>query len=305
MRFLEVLTPAHTELGDTILKLYQKNKFEGNAHEHKKQITKMVREHRLYFQNKPVGFLPYKVFKKGKAQAYLDLPGWKITKKDILFEDKWLIAINKPSGLPSQASLTFLQDHAYGAVLCHLRERKFQTSPQLFLIHRLDMDTSGVLLMTKKASVNKGMQSLFEQKKIQKTYWAVSSGEGPELTSVQSYLGRKPDQSHQFKFGSFDKDHPGVKFSETDFKLLKSNGAYKLYEVSPKTGRSHQIRVHMAEKGFPILGDVFYNGEKASRLALHAESLSFEHPMTGENVLIKAPIDSQLEALLDKTSLNQ
>lgn len=305
MRFLEVLTPAHTELGETLLKLYEKNKFAPSLGTGKEQITKMVREHRLYFENKPVGFLPYKIFKKGKAQAYLDLPGWEITKKDILFEDKWLIAVNKPSGLPSQASLTFLQDHAYGAVLCHLRNKKFQTSPQLFLIHRLDTDTSGVLLMTKKSSANKGMQNLFEKKKIQKTYLAACCGEGAELTNVKSYLGRKPDQIHKFKFGSFDQNHPGVKFSETDFKVLKSNGAYKLYEVSPKTGRSHQIRVHMAEAGLPILGDSFYEGEKAYRLALHAKSLSFKHPMTDEDVWIEAPISSQLEALLDKAGLNQ
>ena len=304
MRFLEVLTAAQTELGDTILKLYTKNKFSPKSGTSKEQITKMVREHRLYFENKPVGFLPFKVFKKGKAQAYLDLPGWEIKKKDILFEDKWLIAVNKPSGLASQASLTFMQDHAYGAVMCMLRNRKFQTSPQLFLIHRLDMDTSGVLLMTKKASANKGMQKLFEQKQIQKTYLAACSGEGVKLTNVKSYLGRKPDSTHQFKFGSFDKSHPGVKYSETDFKLLKSSDSYKLYEVSPKTGRSHQIRVHMAEADLPILGDPFYAGEKASRLALHAKSLSFEHPMTGEDIMIEAPIDSQLQALLDKTKLS-
>jgi len=301
MRFLEVITPAHTELGDTILRLFEKEKFAGN----KDLITKMVREHRLYFQNKPVGFLPYKIFKKGKAQAYFDLPGWEISKKDILFEDKWIIAINKPSGLPSQASLTFLQDHAYGAVLCMLRNRKFQTSPQLFLMHRLDMDTSGVLLMSKKSSANKGLQNLFEQKKIQKTYWAIGMGDGKQLTNVKSYLGRKPDQSHKFKFGSFDKNHPGVKYAETDFRLLKENGSHKLYEVNPKTGRSHQIRVHMAEAGLPIIGDPFYAGEKASRLALHAKSLSFRHPMTDENVSIQAPTCSQLAALLDKHGLNQ
>jgi len=301
MRFLEVLTPAHTELGDCLLRLFEKNKFQGD----KTLITKMVREHRLYFQNKPVGFLPYKVFKKAKAQAYFDLPGWKIQKKDILFEDKWLIAVNKPSGLPSQASLNFLQDHAYGAVLCLLRERKFQTSPQLFLMHRLDMDTSGVLLMSKKSSANKGLQNLFEKKQIQKTYWAISAGDGPELKNVQSHLGRKPDSNHKFKFGSFEKGHPGTKFAETDFKLLKANGAHKLYEVSPQTGRSHQIRVHMAEANLPILGDPFYQGAQAPRLALHAKSLGFKHPMTDEDILIQAPTCSQLEALLDKHGLNQ
>lgn len=301
MRFLETPIAAQTELSESLLRLCKKNEFEFD----KKMLIQMVKDKRLYLNNKPISLLPHKVFKKGKAQAYFDLPGWAIKDEDILFEDKWMIAINKPSGLPSQASLTFLQDHAYGAVMCLLRERKPFLSSSLFLMHRLDMDTSGVLLMSKKASANKGLQNLFEKKEIQKTYWAISTNTKIKLKqNIKSYLARKPDETHNFKFASFDKNHTGVKYAETDFKLLSQSENQSLYQVRPQTGRSHQIRVHMSENGHPILGDQFYKGAKAKRLFLHAKSLSFTHPMTKEKIEITAPIDSDWVSLLDKNQLN-
>ncbi len=173
-------------------------------------------------------------------------------------------------------------------------------------MHRLDMDTSGVLLMSKKSSINKGIQHLFEKKKIKKTYWAVSKTDDESIIPevVTSYLGRKPDDQHQFKFGSFPKEHKGAKFSETHFKRLNRSNGHNLFEVSPQTGRSHQIRVHMSENEHPILGDTFYRGEKASKLFLHAKSLSFIHPETKEHLTIAAPLPEHWVDLLDKTKLN-
>ena len=300
MRFLETPISAQTELSDSLLRLSQKNEFDFD----KKKLIQAVKEKRLYLDNSLIKLLPHKVFKKGKAQIYFDLPGWTIQDEDILFEDKWMIAVNKPSGLPSQASLTFLQDHAYGAVMCMLRERKPFVSPSLFLMHRLDMDTSGALLMSKKASANKGLQDLFEKKQIQKIYWAISNNTEKPLKKITSHLGRKPDETHNFKFASFPENHPGVKYAETDFKLLSQSENQSLYQVRPKTGRSHQIRVHMSENRHPILGDQFYKGSEASRLFLHAKSLSFTHPMTQEKIEITAPIDSDWASLLDKNQLN-
>lgn len=301
MLFIDIPIAANTELSDSIISHFKKNEESFS----KKNLLQLIRDKKVYFDNKPVSFIPFKVFKKGKAQVYVDQPGWQIQKEDILFEDKWLIVINKPSGIPSQSSLKLLQDHAYSAVISLLRERKPFTSPQLFLLHRLDMDTSGILLMTKKTSINKGMQMLFEKKEIQKTYWAISKSDTKEVPKiVKSYLARKPDDDHNFKFASFDKDHPKAKLAETHFKKLDSKEDYSLFEVSPQTGRSHQIRVHLSENGLPILGDVFYKGEKASHLFLHAKNLSFLHPETKEHVTIEAPLPSHWVDLLDKTGLN-
>lgn len=258
----------------------------------KKDLIEAVREHRLYFMNKAVPFLPFKVFKKGKVQIFLKDKGWEIKKSDLLYEDKWLIAINKPAGLPSQAPIDFTKDHVHSAVKSLLWQRKPQKLSPLFLLHRLDMDTSGVLLFSKKASINKGMQDLFEKKKIQKTYWALSQSESQTLppSPIRSYLARKGDHIHKFKFASVDKNHKGAKFAETDLELLKQDQNFYLFKVQPKTGRSHQIRVHLKESGFPILGDPFYEGEKASHLFLHAKSVEFKHPESQEKLKIEAPL---------------
>ncbi len=301
MLFLEVPIKAQTELGESLLKYFLEHKINVS----KEQLIKTIKEHRLYFENKPVSFLPFKIFKKGKAQVYLNDDSFKISKNDILYEDKWLIVINKPSGVPSQSSLNLTQNHAFSGVMCYLRNQKPFKSPQLFLLHRLDMDTSGVLLMSKKSSINKGIQSLFEKKQITKTYWAISKSETEKtLEKVTSYLARKPNDKHKFRFGSFSKDHRGSKFSETKFNLLKKSGFYSLYEVHPKTGRSHQIRVHMSENDHPIVGDVFYDGEKNRHLFLHAKSLSFIHPETKESLTIKAALPPHWQTLLDKLKLN-
>lgn len=303
MFFLEIPIAENTELSSSIISYFEEYEVKIS----KEEIITLIREKKVYFQGQPVGFIPFKVFKKGRAQIYLDQPGWEVSTNDILFEDKWIIVINKPSGIPSQSSLKLLQDHAYSAVMCMLRKKKPFTSPQLFLLHRLDMDTSGVLLMTKKPSINKGIQHLFEKKQIKKTYWGVSKTEGdtPKLNEkIISHLARKPNNEHNFRFGSYPEGYPGAKLSETHFDLLKSNSSHHLYEVHPQTGRSHQIRVHMSENGHAIVGDSFYEGEKNKNLFLHAKTLSFIHPETKENISIKAPLPPHWVELLDKYSLN-
>ena len=298
MRFLEIQISAASELGESILSHFKSNKHELS----KDDLTKLVRGHLVYFQNKPVPFLPFKVFKKGKSQIYLDLDGQNIDSSNILFEDKWLLVLNKPSGLPSQSSLKFLQDHAFSAVQCYLRNKKFQSSPPLFLLHRLDTDTSGVLLFSKKASANKEIQKQFELRQIKKTYLALSTSDKspPKKKVIESYLARRGDKEHAFKFASVDKNTNGAKRAETKIELLESQSNNHFFKVSPKTGRSHQIRVHLKEEGFSILGDPFYEGEKASHLHLHAWKLSLKHPITGVELTIEAPIPKHMAQSLDK-----
>ena len=247
-------------------------------------------------------FLPYKIFKKGKAQIYLNLPGFNVS-SSIIYEDKWILAINKPSRLPSQSSLKFLQDHAHSAVQCYLRNKKFQTSPPLYLLHRLDTDTSGVLLFSKKASANKEIQKQFESRTIKKSYLALSTSEKNSKASakiVTSYMAKRGDKKHAFKFASVDKKTVGAKRAETKLEPLKSLDNKHLFLISPKTGRSHQIRVHLKEEGFPILGDSFYGGERALHLHLHAWKLSLKHPISQEDLTIEAPPPQHIAQSLDK-----
>jgi 23S rRNA pseudouridine1911/1915/1917 synthase len=297
MRFIEVQIPSGSELGEFILAYFKSHKAELT----KEQLTEHVKSHLVYFQNKPVPFLPFKVFKKGKAQIYLDIKGFDAT-KSIIYEDKWILAINKPSGIPSQSSLKLLQDHAFSAVQCYLRNKKFQSSPPLFLLHRLDTDTSGVLLFSKKASANKEIQTQFETRSIEKSYIALSTSKDkkPQSKKIESYLARRGDKKHAFKFASVNKNEKGSKRAETEIKHLESVDDKHLFLVLPKTGRSHQIRVHLKEEGFPILGDPFYDGEKASHLHLHAWKLSFKHPISTEALTIEAPLPQHMAQSLDK-----
>ncbi len=306
MKFLELPIPEKVELGDFILK-YFKSK---NSSLSKDDLNAHVREHLVYFQNKPVPFLPFKIFKKGKAQLYLKQTGPMLKKNQIIYEDKWVLVINKPSGLPSQSSLKFLQDHAHSMVQCYLREKKFQTSPVLFLMHRLDTDTSGLLLFSKKASANKSIQQQFETRCIKKTYLALSTSSSESTVFKQkvitSYIAKKGDNKHAFKFASVPKDTPGARRSETLVTLLSTsnNDLKHLFSVEPKTGRSHQIRVHLKDQGLAIDGDSFYDGEKASQLHLHAWKLSFKHPINQEPLNLVAPLPEHLKQSIDKYKLS-
>lgn len=266
-------------------------------------LLPLVKKRQVFFDGKPVNFLPFKVFKKGKLQVFLDDKSYVLKPTDVIYEDEQIIAINKPSGLSSQASLKPLQEHAHSSVMCYLFEKlKRKTLPTLFLLHRLDVDTSGVLLFSKKASANKSLQNSFEKKLAVKTYYAISESESKVPKKVITHLGRSPDSTHSFKFASVDKDNPGAKFSETHFEETASFSDFKLICAKPRTGRSHQIRVHLKESGLPIKGDVFYNQGDKPPLFLHARRLKINHPRNEKPLTLEAPFPGHWNEFLKRIS---
>lgn len=207
----------------------------------------------------------------------------------VLFEDEWLIAVAKPAGLPSQPTLDPARPSAESELKAYLKKRD-GGSPYLVLHHRLDRDTSGVLLFTKDPKANAGTGALFSEKKAQKTYHALCLlGAGcPERWEVKNYLGAKGRVGKATQYGSV---RSGGDPALTCFRELERLADVSLIEASPKTGRTHQIRVHLSEGGHPLLGDPFYggpasltlaSGERLSipRVMLHAYALEFPHPMT-------------------------
>lgn len=266
-------------------------------------LLPLVKNKQVFFNNKPVNLLPFKVFKKGKIQIFLDLDSYSLKPKDIIFEDAEVIAINKPSGLSSQSSLKLLQEHAHSSVMCYLfNKSKGPTLPTLFLLHRLDMDTSGVLLFSKRSSANKSIQNSFEKKLASKVYYAISEENAETPRKVVNHLGRAPDETHNFKFASVHKDKPGAKFSETHFEEVESFSDFKLICAKPKTGRSHQIRVHLKESGLPIKGDVFYNEGETPPLFLHARRLKIDHPSKKTTLNLEAPFPEYWNEFLKRIS---
>lgn len=217
----------------------------------------------------------------------------------ILFEDEWLIAVDKPAGLPTQPTLDAARPSAFSELRKFLQHRDGR-EPYLALHHRLDRDTTGVLLLSKSQKANAGVGALFADKVAQKTYQALAVlGTGcPDLWEVKNYLGIVGRVAKANKFGAV---RSGGDPAHTTFRELERFHDVVLIEAMPHTGRTHQIRVHLTECGHPILGDELYGGPVSVRLGsgaqlrfqrvmLHAAALVFVHPMTKADVAITCPL---------------
>lgn len=232
-----------------------------------------------------------------------------MTEDRVLFEDEYIIAVNKPPGLPTQPTLDEARDNLFASVKKFLQGRvgKSAPPPYLGLHHRLDRDTSGVILFTKSTEANAGVAEIFAGHLAQKTYQALVSSAGvagqkrnaieARVTlnwSVKNYLGR-PKGSPQ-KGGKFGSVRSGGDFAHTDFRLLERLSGGLWVEARPLTGRTHQIRIHLSEDGMPILGDATYGGSdrigmlSISRLMLHAVDLTFPHPIHENRISIQSPL---------------
>lgn len=219
----------------------------------------------------------------------------------ILFEDNDLLVINKPSGIAVHggSGLQFGVIEAFRA----LRPQ----AKHLELVHRLDRDTSGCLLIAKKRSVLTHLHEQLRNKTVEKKYWALVAGDWDnKVRKVTESLKKNTLQSGERVVRV---DSVEGKPSETRFRILQRYQQGTLVEAFPVTGRTHQIRVHTACKGHAIACDDKYgdNGFTASmqqlglnRLFLHAKTLSFTHPNTGNVLKVEAPLDSSLEQILTK-----
>jgi tRNA pseudouridine32 synthase / 23S rRNA pseudouridine746 synthase len=210
----------------------------------------------------------------------------------VLYEDKWILAINKPAGLlVAQESwertrrnlMRMLQagiDHrAYWAVHRGLRYLKN--------VHRLDAPTTGVLLLAKSRYALQALSELFRLRDIEKAYFAVATGNPPS----NAFDISSPIAPHPKIAGLMIIDAKRGKPADTHVEVVTKKGPFSLLKVSPRTGRTHQIRIHLASMGLPLLGDSQYGkANKDERLQLHATELRFVHPFTKRPVVIRAPL---------------
>ena len=204
----------------------------------------------------------------------------------VLFEDEWLLALNKPEGLLSvPGRLAEHRDSLYTRVLEH--------HPDAMVVHRLDLATSGVMVMAKSLRANRALSRLFQLRQVDKAYEAIIEGQ-PELRHGfvdLPLICDWPNRPRQIV------DHDIGKPSQTEWHALGAQSVQGLsgmrVRLRPLTGRSHQLRVHMAEMGHPIFGDRFYataQGATASpRLLLHAQTLEFAHPEDQRPLRFEAP----------------
>ncbi|MGI2853330.1 23S rRNA pseudouridine(955/2504/2580) synthase RluC [Shewanella algae] len=218
----------------------------------------------------------------------------------ILFEDKHILVLNKPAGIAVHGGSGV--DYGVIEALRSLRpQQKF-----LELVHRLDKDTSGVLLVAKKRSALKHLHDQLRHKQMQKDYQALVRGEWQKHDKVV----KAPLLKLTLKSGErIVRVNTEGKASETRFKILQRYDGATLVQASPVTGRTHQIRVHCQYAGHPIACDEKYSEQKfddsmralgLNRLFLHAAQLKFTHPDTETEMTVQAPLDPVLLELLDK-----
>ena len=197
---------------------------------------------------------------------------------ELIYEDKDVIVMNKPAGLLSEPRGQYCPEKTmadYGLIA-----------------HRLDRDTSGVMILAKSEDVQMFLKKQFQARTVHKTYYAVVCGH-PKLDEARIDLPIIRDLKRPT---TFRVDANG-KESETFYKVLKSNDKYSLVELKPTTGRTHQLRVHMKYLGHPILGDAVYGEEKADRLFLHAGKLEITLP-SGERKIFEAKLPQEFENVL-------
>lgn len=209
---------------------------------------------------------------------------------EVLYEDNHLIAVNKPSGMLVQGDITG-DECLLDVVKAYIKE-KYQKPGNVYLglIHRIDRPVSGVVVLAKTSKALERMNNLFKTRAVIKTYWTVVEKlPEPDSGTLKNYLQKNAAENKSF----VTKKSSDGKESILEYKFLKGSDNYFLLEITPQTGRHHQIRTQLAHIGSPIKGDVKYGAKRTNKdgsIHLHARSLSFEHPITKEKVSIKAKV---------------
>ena len=209
-----------------------------------------------------------------------------LTPAAVLFEDAALIAVDKPSGLPTVPTADPGRPSLVRAVEAYLAK---SVAPRHLGVHqRLDRDTSGVVLFVKDPRANAGLAESFAKHRIEKTYHALTAQ--PRSRPLPRWRASRPI---------------GAQNATTEFSLVEVLEGALLVEARPRTGRKHQIRIHLAEAGMPVLGDTLYGakavaaGSPPPRLMLHASRLALPHPLTGAPLVIESPWPEDFRRVLE------
>jgi RluA family pseudouridine synthase len=214
----------------------------------------------------------------------------------ILHEDRDIIVVDKPAGMLTMATETEKTRTAYYALTDYVRKGNAKSRYRIFIVHRLDRETSGILLFAKTEVAKRTLQDQWED--TTKIYAAVVHGQMDKASgTVVSHLV----ESGVHKVYS-TRDAKLGKLAKTAWTVVREKGAYSLLRIELLTGRKHQIRVQMADLGHPVAGDKKYGvkGDAFSRLALHARTLTFAHPFSGASMTVEAPMPGVFAQLVGR-----
>lgn len=226
-------------------------------------------------------------------------------KLDILYEDNHLIAVLKPAGVRS-THFDGTNETIDRAVKSYLKE-KYQKQGNVFLgiVHRLDLPTSGVLLFARTSKAAARLSEQFRESAIKKVYWAVIDGAiSPANGTMIDWLWKDPLGKHVQVLKT---NAPDAKRAETKYRTIASSSGLSLVELRPQTGRTHQLRVQLASRHHPIIGDKMYGSgtQFNNGIALHAKGLKFEHPTSHKEILLNAQIPYEWHRSFPQFALNE
>lgn len=216
----------------------------------------------------------------------------------VLYDDSDLLVLDKPAGLVVHPAAGHADGTLVNALLYHAPDISVGGTQRPGIVHRLDRDTSGVILVAKNDAALENLQRQFHSRTVAKTYLALVQGQIESVRGkIDTPIGRDPRNRKKMAVtGSRSRR------AETEFSVKLNLGSFQLLELHPKTGRTHQLRVHLAFIGHPVIGDRVYgktkSGLNVSRQLLHAWKISFDHPRTGERRTFIAPLPRDFRQVL-------
>jgi 23S rRNA pseudouridine1911/1915/1917 synthase len=214
----------------------------------------------------------------------------------IVYEDDDLMVVDKPAGLTVHPAPGHYSHTLVNAVLAHVPELDTKGTDRPGIVHRLDKDTSGLIIVAKNEAAHMKLADQFKRRSVTKTYLALVQGHlSPENGIIDANIGRDPRNRKRMAVINQGRE------ARTEYRVIEYLDNYSLLEVKPKTGRTHQIRVHLSAIGFPIVGDMTYGAksEFLSRQFLHAHKLSFKLPSNGKLREFKSDLPADLQDFLD------
>jgi len=218
----------------------------------------------------------------------------------ILYEDKDILVVDKPAGLLAVATEREKSRTAHSILTDYIRMGCGRSRKRLFVVHRLDRDTSGTLIFAKSEEAKFRLQDQWKQ--TEKKYLAIVHGKFEKSSgTITTYLAE--DKAYKVYSTS---DSTKGKLSQTAYKVLRMTKGFSLLEVALLTGRKNQIRVHLAGIGHPIVGDIKYGkvDEPLSRMALHARSISFKHPFSGKHLTFESRVPEFFTTLVGRIEMD-
>ncbi len=231
-----------------------------------------------------------------------------VTAEDICYEDAWLIVVNKRAGWYTGQTPWDIGGNVLVGVEQMLTMRD-GSAPRLHLAHQLDRDTSGVLLLTKDGAANGPLQKAFASGQIDKTYLAICQGE-PATDAFEIHSGHGRARGGCWRLYALEQvgqELPGgkrIRTADTLFQVTQRMGDCTLIQAMPRTGRTHQIRLHLAGCGLPLLGDTRYGGPLEFRgqmlpgHLLHAARMRLRHPLTGRSLELETPLPEHMAGIV-------